>query len=148
MADPLLSPRLALPLLAAAQAQKEITHNEAVLLLEAVALPLVEAVGLSSPPSAPSPGQAWIVGAAPTGAWARQSGALALWTDGGWRFAMLPTGAEVRVIASSARWVRRSDGWHAPQSILPATGGAVIDAEARAALAALIAALVAIGILA
>ena len=47
---------LALPLLAAAQAQKHITHNEALILLDAVAQIAVRAVGQNAPPANPVAG--------------------------------------------------------------------------------------------
>lgn len=80
------SARLALPFLQAAQGQKELTHNEALALLDIAVQPIVEAVGLTTPPTAPIPGQCWIVGVAPGSAWTGQAGALAGWTTGGWRF--------------------------------------------------------------
>lgn len=80
------SDRLGLPLLAAAQAQKEVTHNEALALLDAMVQPVVLSVAPATIPTSPLPGQAWIVGASPTAAWAGQAGAIAVWTRGGWRF--------------------------------------------------------------
>ncbi|WP_242183904.1 DUF2793 domain-containing protein [Sphingomonas sp. CARO-RG-8B-R24-01] len=78
--------RLALPFLQSGQAQKELTHNEALALLDIAVQPIVEAVGLSTPPADPIAGQCWIVGANPLGAWGGKADALAGWTDGGWRF--------------------------------------------------------------
>ena len=68
--------RHGLPLLQAGQAQKEVTHNEALVLLDLLAHPAVEGV-LATPPAAPTPGQGWIIGAGATGAWSGQDGALA-----------------------------------------------------------------------
>ena len=78
--------RLSLPFLQAGQAQKEVTHNEALALMDIAVQPVVEAVGLTTPPLAPLAGQCWIVGVAPSGAWTGRGGALAGWTAGGWRF--------------------------------------------------------------
>lgn len=78
--------RLALPLLVTGQAQKEETHNEALALIDCALGGAVEEVGIDEPPVAPGPGQCWIVGAAPHGAWAGHAGALAGWTASGWRF--------------------------------------------------------------
>ena len=75
--------RLALPFLAAGQAQKEMTHNEALARLDLVVDATVEAVGLMTPPASPLPGQAWVTGAAPTGDWMGQANALAGWTESG-----------------------------------------------------------------
>src|SRR3546814_19105698 len=73
-------------LLAAAQAQKEVTHNEALTLLDALVQPVVEAGPQNSPPLAPAVGQCWLVGAAPTAEWSEAAGTIALWTAGGWPF--------------------------------------------------------------
>ena len=64
----LASARLGLPFLAAGQAQKEVTHNEALALIDAGLSPAAETIGVTAPPSAPALGQCWIVGGAPSGA--------------------------------------------------------------------------------
>ena len=69
--------RFALPLLAAGQADKELTHNEALACLDILLQPVVQAVGLTVPPPSPLPGQCWIVGPDATDAWARRAGDLA-----------------------------------------------------------------------
>ncbi|MHC9418718.1 DUF2793 domain-containing protein [Sphingomonas citri] len=78
--------RLALPLLVSGQAHKEETHNEALALIDLALCSAVEASGVDVPPDAPLPGQCWIVGNAPRGAWSGQAGALAGWTGAGWQF--------------------------------------------------------------
>ena len=80
--------RLGMPLLAPGQAGKELTHNEALARLDMLVQPAIVASGLNSPPAAPAVGACWIVGAAPTGAWATHAAHLAGWTEGGWRFAI------------------------------------------------------------
>lgn len=93
--------RHGLPLLQAGQAQKEVTHNEALVLLDLLTHPAVEGV-LAVPPSAPQAGEGWIVGAAATGEWAGQTGSLAFRTSGGWRFLAARAGLLVWDKASSA----------------------------------------------
>lgn len=61
--------RLALPLLAAAQAQKHVTHNEALVILDAVVQASALDKDLTSPPASPADGDAYIVAASATGAW-------------------------------------------------------------------------------
>ncbi len=80
------TPRVALPLLAAAQAQKHVTHNEALLELDALVAPVILDRGLSTPPSSPSDGDTYLVKATGTAAWTGQDGKLAYAIDGGWRF--------------------------------------------------------------
>lgn len=147
MTDMPTTPRLGLPLLAVAQAQKEITHNEALTLLDALVHPAVEAGPIADPPADPAEGQSWIVGPAATGAWAGQAAAIALWTAGGWRFAPPRAGMAVTRLSDGARL--RFDGafWAEPGTIPAPAGGSTIDSEARSAISALILHLAAQGLL-
>lgn len=78
--------RLALPFLAAGQAQKHVTHNDALMDLDALVQLRVAARDALSPPLAPVEGEIWLLGAAPLGVWAGQAGQLAERRDGGWIF--------------------------------------------------------------
>lgn len=147
MPDAMLTPRLSLPLLATGQAQKEITHNEALALIDALLCPVVEAAGLNAPVASPQAGLAWIVGPQPVGEWTGHAQQLAVATAGGWRFADMPEGATLFVRAGEGVWRRVASGWQAPQSVQPAAGGATIDSECRAALSELISALAARGLI-
>jgi hypothetical protein len=148
-----LSDRFALPLLSAGQAQKELYHNEAIAAVDLLAHAAVEGHGLDTPPATPSPGQCWIVGPSPTGAWESHAASLAGWTSGGWRFVPARSGMAVWDI-SAGYWLHH-DGSDWVAGDLPATrvriggvqvvggqnaaianptGGSVIDIEARAAI--------------
>lgn len=142
-----ITPRHALPLLAVAQAQKEITHNEALVLIDALVHAAVEAEPANDPPPAPVAGQCWLVGSAPTGDWTGRARSIAIHTAGGWRFAAPRHGMRVRCVADGAAW--RFDGaeWIGPPLIAAPAGGATVDGEARAVLAALILLLEAQGLL-
>ncbi|WP_328586277.1 DUF2793 domain-containing protein [Roseibium suaedae] len=78
--------RLALPLLAAAQAQKHVTHNEALLRLDALTQPLFKSRSLSEPPADPEEGALWLVAGGAAGDWLGKDGRIALWLDGAWLF--------------------------------------------------------------
>ncbi len=78
------SPNLALPYIQPSQAQKHVTHNEAVERLDALAQLVLEAVDMAAPPGGAADGAAWGVGAAPTGDWAGRGGTVALRAGGGW----------------------------------------------------------------
>ena len=80
-----VTPHLALPLIAAAQAQKHVTHNEAITALDALVHLAVIDRDLSLPPATPAEGHRYIVAGAGTGAWAGKGGQIALWQDGMWR---------------------------------------------------------------
>ncbi|MDF3060728.1 MAG: hypothetical protein K0S06_837 [Microvirga sp.] len=77
---------LSLPLIAAGQAQKHVTHNEALLALDALVHCAVKEKGVAAPPGTPAEGDRYIVAAAPTGAWTGKAGQVAAWQDGAWRF--------------------------------------------------------------
>lgn len=86
------SPNLALPYIQAAQAQKHVTHNEAVRALDALVHICVLDRDLASPPPTPDNGDRYLVATSATGAWAGQSGAIAAWQDGAWAFFTPKTG--------------------------------------------------------
>ncbi|MBC7150764.1 MAG: DUF2793 domain-containing protein [Rhizobium sp.] len=76
---------LALPYIKPAQAQKHVTHNEAMQVLDAT-VQLVIAARLASPPAAPAEGECFWVLPGATGAWAGRSGRLAFRQDEAWIF--------------------------------------------------------------
>ncbi len=86
--------KLALPLIAEAQAQKHITHNEALLKLDVLVQMAVVDRDQATPPAAPEEGQAWIVATGAADDWAGHDGEVAAWQGGTWRF-----------YAPSAGWV-------------------------------------------
>ncbi len=153
------SGRFALPFILPGQAQKELFHNEALVTIDGALHPSVEEIA-DDPPGAPDDGESWIVGAAASGAWSGKAHMLAIWTGGGWRF-VAPVPGMTAWDRSAGLWrywtgAAWSDGaWPAAairiggQQVLgprlaevpnPA-GGATVDAEARAAIGALIATL-------
>jgi len=96
------TPRSGLPLLAAAQAQKHVTHNEALLQLDALSCARILDRDLSAPPGSPADGDAYLVKAAGTGAWTGQDGNIAYCVDGGWRF-YAPFAGLIAYIADETR---------------------------------------------
>lgn len=80
------TPRLALPYILTQQAGKEVTHAAGLNRLDALVQPVVQAIGLSTPPGSAAEGPCWIVGASPTGAWAGQPNRLAQRIGGAWVF--------------------------------------------------------------
>ncbi|HXK54729.1 MAG TPA: DUF2793 domain-containing protein, partial [Hyphomicrobiales bacterium] len=80
------TPRMALPLIEAAQAQKHVTHNEALVVLDALAHLFLLDRDLADPPASPAEGDAWLVASPASGAWTGQEGRIAFRIDGDWRF--------------------------------------------------------------
>lgn len=159
------TPRYKLPLLAVGQAQKELFHNEAIVRLDSFLSPSV--LGASAtPPATASAGESWRVLPNATGAWAQHSGEIATWQAGGWTFLQPSPGyivwdrsANAHIVNDGSVW--RVSGWPVQAvevsgkqvlgsrrpAIAGPVGGAVIDAEARSAIAALLLAVRAHGLI-
>ena len=80
------SPNLALPYLQPAQAQKHVTHNEALQRLDILVQLTVEGFDQLTPPALPDDGAVYALGTGTLDAWAGQDGKLAAWADGAWLF--------------------------------------------------------------
>lgn len=154
------TPRLAMPFLMPGQAQKEMTHNEALSRMDIALHACAQALGLDTPPAAPELGQCWIIGNAPTGDWAGRARQFAGWTEGGWRFMQPFEGlvvwlAEEKLFAhwdgmdwvagvisaSSIKIGNEQVVGNRQPSIANPTGGGTVDAEARSAIGNILAAL-------
>jgi hypothetical protein len=83
---------LGLPCIEGSQAQKHVTHNDALRILDTLVQLVVLDRDLTTPPGSPSEGQRWIVKATGTGAWAGHNNAIAAWQDGAWNFSTPQTG--------------------------------------------------------
>lgn len=152
------SARFALPFLIPGQAQKEAFHNEALARIDSALHACVEGPPAAAPPASPQPGESWLVAAGATGEWSGRDDSVATWTESGWRFVDPAPGmlAWDKAAGCWRHWT--GNGWS--DGGLPATalmiggqqvvgprlaavpspsGGTIIDGEARAAIAALIA---------
>ena len=109
-----LSPVLALPYIQAAQAQKHVTHNEALQILDLAVQLAVESRSQSDPPPGPATGTRHIVPPGAAGAWAGQAGRVALHDDGDWRFADPVPGWRAHVLDEGATVVFDGTGWVVP----------------------------------
>ena len=117
----------------------------------------VETVGTNTPPGSPVDGQCFVIGTAPTGAWAGQAKALAGYAAGGWRFVAAVVG--MRALDKASGQIATYDGaaWVigtvkgaklelAGSQVVGArgaavanpTGGTVVDVASRAALSAVL----------
>ena len=106
-----LTPRLSLPWLIAAQAQKHVTLNESLALLDALVACRVLSRTTAAQPADPAEGDLYLLPADPLGeAWsAYAEGDLLLFDFGAWRRLPPPDGLVV-LIADEARLVVRHDG--------------------------------------
>jgi hypothetical protein len=134
--------------------------NEALQTLDLLVAGAVEEGPRASPPGAPAPGACYIVAAAAVGAWAGKSNCIAGWTSGGWRFIPPMDGMSLYVRASETFATYRAGAWEIgavrgsslvigddqvvgsrQAAIASPAGGSTVDAEARTALSAILAAL-------
>ena len=83
---PEISANLSMPYLMPAQAQKHVTHNEALRVLDALVQLSVESRVLTVPPALPPEGGRYLVASGASGPWAGQEGQIALYEAGGWQF--------------------------------------------------------------
>ncbi len=149
--------RHGLPFLEAGQAQKELTHNEAILAIDRLLHPVVLSRQLSTPPLDADNGLAWIVGPSPSDEWVGSAGKIAIRDGSGWAF-ISPTFGMIIWISDEGAATVWNDGWSlgwpvrsldvsaAPSIALP-TGGTVVDAELRGRFSDLLNALSGIGLL-
>jgi len=75
---------LLLPFIQAAQAQKHITHNDALRLLDGLTQISVLDRDLAAPPGSPAEGARYIVASGATGLWAGWDGDVAFYAGGAW----------------------------------------------------------------
>jgi hypothetical protein len=109
----LTTPKLAMPELVVGQAGKELTHNQALAILDQLAQATVVDKDLATPPGSPVNGAMYIVAAGATGAWSGQSGNLAVWLDAvaGWTFIAPADGWSTWVTDEAARYERKAGFW-------------------------------------
>ena len=129
--------RCALPLLAVGQAHKESSHNEALLRIDFLLNPVVEAVENDPDTVEPVEGDCWLIGANPIGDWTGRQDQIAGWTDAGWRFFDPPRFLSV-MVASTQTYAVFTDSWQFADRLDSPVGGDNVDPEARAAIDSII----------
>jgi hypothetical protein len=109
------SPNLELPFLQPSQAQKHVTHNEALRRLDIVVQLRLQQTGANVPPAQAQEGEIHGLGTGTTGAWAGQDGMLAAWLDAAWHFVAPQTGWRAWDVAGARLVIWDGTGWTAPQ---------------------------------
>ena len=110
---------LSLPLIQPAQAQKHVTHNEALRLLDLMVQLSVKARAVASPPVGPSLGDRYIVPAGATGVWAGQTGKIAMFETGVWQFFTPLAGWQAYVVAEAAMATYTGSVWLTAADVPP-----------------------------
>jgi hypothetical protein len=110
---------LDLPYLMPSQAQKHVTHNEALAVLDAVVQLSVQSRGLTAPTGTEADGKRYIVPTDATDAWSGWDGAVAARIDGAWHKVVSASGW-IAWVEDEARYVCRTDeGWRELGEVLP-----------------------------
>ena len=103
--------RLLLPYILAAQAQKHVTHNEALRRLDGLINLTVKDRTRTAPPTTPTEGQAHLLAGGASGLWAGWSGDIAVWTDGAWLRLPAQPGWRLWIIDDGVMLVRVGTNW-------------------------------------
>lgn len=154
------TPRLALPFLSVGQAQKEIFHNEALQLLDALVAAAVSEPPRNDPPPSPTVGSCYLVAGTPTGAWVGKPQCVAAYSTGGWRFIAPVEGMTVYVASDDVWATYRAGAWEVGPirgsslivageqvvgsrgaAIASPSGGTNVDSQGRSAIDQILAAL-------
>ncbi len=126
---------LEMPYILPSQAQKHVTHNEALQRLDAITQLTITAT-LSTPPSDPQEGTCYNIDASPTGAWTGKAGKLAFRQDGDWIFITPREGWHGWFLAEDGMKIHDGSGWAAYDAIgTPAMLGINTSADSTNRLA-------------
>lgn len=110
--------RLKLPLLYSGQAQKEITHNEALNLLDILVNPIAQEININSPPDNPKSGHLYIIGLEPTREFKDHKNKIAQRLESSWRFIKPHKWLEVIDNKDGTKYRFNGKGWEQIGSLL------------------------------
>lgn len=106
-----LSPNLNLPYIMPSQAQKHVTHNEAIKQLDAIVQLAVISSAQNTPPTAQQEHDRYIIANNPTGEWAQYEHNVAIFQDGAWQFLLPKAGWRAWVNADNILIVWNGTAW-------------------------------------
>ena len=134
--------------------------SAALQILDCVAAASVEEPPCDDPRVSAVEGAAYIIGSSPTGAWSGKGGRIANMSAGGWRYVVPTDGMSAVIKTSGLRADYRSGVWTIGNvaaerveiggvkvvgaqgaAIASPAGGSIVDAEARSAIASILAAM-------
>ncbi len=113
------TPNLALPFLAASQAQKHVTLNESLLRLDALVHLACMSRTTAMPPPAPVDGERYLVPAGAGGDWAGRDGTIAARADGAWSFLTPRDGWRAWIADERRDLIRTAIGWEEAHRTTP-----------------------------
>ena len=80
------SVHLGIPYISTNQSQPDVTHNDALVMIQVLLSTGVWQVGLNTPPGSPENGDAYIVGTSPTGVWVGKENCIAAYYQDQWYY--------------------------------------------------------------
>ncbi|HJD59257.1 MAG TPA: DUF2793 domain-containing protein [Rickettsia endosymbiont of Omalisus fontisbellaquei] len=110
--------RLKLPLLYIGQAQKEITHNEALNLLDVLVNPVAQEININSPPTDLKIGKLYVIGLEPTGEFKDHKNKIAQRLENSWRFIKPQKWLEIAYSKDGTKYRFTGKEWEQVGSIL------------------------------
>ncbi len=127
------STNLKLPFIQSAQAQKHISHNDAITNLDILTQLTVEEKDLAIPPTSPLEGTCYIIANPASAEWTGKENYIAAWQDGAWRFYEPAEGwvawikdDNTQTVYDGSTWnVLNNSGGSGGTSHNPVTGGLV-----------------------
>ena len=113
---------LNLPYLMPSQAQKHVTHNEALRALDILVQLSVVSRGQQTPPVGPQAGARYIVPQGAGGEWTGRADNVAAWQDGAWTFHIPRNGWLAHVEDEAALFSFDDGAWKEPKFSMGPTG--------------------------
>ena len=126
------TPNLSLPYIMAAQAQKHVTHNDAIRALDALVQLAVLDQHSAAPPATPANGDRYIVASGGTGAWAGHDTQIAAFQDGAWAFFPPQKGWTAWVVTDANLFAWNGTGWAVVAGVTSVNPVALVGINATA----------------
>lgn len=132
-----------LPLLAVGQAQKEYTHNEALLLVDSLLNPSVRSIiddpeAIDDSQNISNETRAWLISDMPSGIWSQRANEIAILTANGFRYIEPIAGMRIFNEQSDCLMIYKDMSWYIAPTLAAPTDGSVIDSQARDSISAIL----------
>ncbi|HYM99972.1 MAG TPA: DUF2793 domain-containing protein, partial [Aestuariivirgaceae bacterium] len=105
------STNLSLPYIAASQAQKHVTHNEALIKLDALVQLSAVTRTLAAPPAEPDDGARYLIASPASGDWQGRDGDIAAYQDQAWNFFIPKIGWRLWLMDEAKLVIFTGAGW-------------------------------------